>query len=179
VNHQVENHVNIQAARAESAEPVNLKKQRPPGYGFGGYYSGIEPLEVPDLQDAATALGKSRHFLRFLHGPRNGLLEENIHIVGESLVRHFGVARGRNNHGYGARRLPYLVQVREGSNSQFRRHFPRFFRPKVVDTYEVRSRELFQYSGMLLAVLPYSDDSYGNSIAHLVHLGNWKMENGN
>jgi hypothetical protein len=32
---------------------------------------------------------------------------------------------------------------------------------------------------MLLAVLTDSDDCYGNSIAQLIPLGNWKMETGN
>ena len=57
VDHQVQNHVHIQAARAEDVEPVDLEEQGQGGAALQLDHRRIEALQVAHLQDAAVAFG--------------------------------------------------------------------------------------------------------------------------
>jgi hypothetical protein len=62
---------------------------------------------------------------------------------------------------------PDLLQAREGPDSKFSRHFPGSFGAKVVDSHEVRSRDLLQPPGVLLTMLTNPEHGYRNSFAQL------------
>src|SRR5579864_6899057 len=55
VNHQIEDDVDVEAARAEFAHAVDFKKQRLGDGGFEREDGGIEALEVADLEDFIAA----------------------------------------------------------------------------------------------------------------------------
>ena len=57
MNHQVEHHVHIQAARSEFAQPVNLEKQRLGHNRAERDDRGIEALQMSHLKDAAGRAG--------------------------------------------------------------------------------------------------------------------------
>jgi hypothetical protein len=104
--------------------------------------------------------------------------------VGKGLAGYFGVAGGGYNHAYGTNCTPHLLQAREGPDSEFSRQFPGSFGAKIIDSYELRSRDLLQSPGVFLAVLTNPDHGYCNSFAQLdprrkSETGNWKTETGN
>src|SRR5712692_6038411 len=53
VDHQIENDVDIEAPRAENAQPMDFEEQRQPCDFFQRHDSRIEALEMSDLQNAA------------------------------------------------------------------------------------------------------------------------------
>jgi hypothetical protein len=146
---------------------VDFKKQRLAGYRLGSHHPRVEPLEVSDLQDASPALGQSRDLLSLLQGARDGLLEKNIHAMGKGLARYFRVTGRGNNHAYGTNRTPHLLQAGEGPDSKFGRQLPGSFGAKVIDSYELRSRDLLQRSRVFLSVLTNPEHGYCNSLAQL------------
>ena len=53
VNHQVQHHIHIQAAQGEFAHAVDFEKQRHGHHLARVDHSGVEALQVSDLEDAA------------------------------------------------------------------------------------------------------------------------------
>jgi hypothetical protein len=89
--------------------------------------------------------------------------------MGKGLAGYFRVAGGGNNYAYGANRTPHLFQACEGPDSKFGRQLPGSFGAKVIDSYELRSRDLLQSSRVFLTVLTRSDYRNGYLFAQ-IHL---------
>jgi hypothetical protein len=104
--------------------------------------------------------------------------------MGKGLARYFRVAGSGYNHAYGTNRTPHLLQAREGPDSKFGRQLPGSFGAKVIDSYELRCRNLREPSRVFLTVLTNPEHGYCNSLAQLhprrkykSETRNWKLEN--
>jgi len=100
----------------------------------------------------------------------------------KGLARYFRVAGSGYNHAYGTNRTPHFLQAREGPDPKFGRHLPGSFGAKVIDSYELRSRDLLQRARVFLTVLANPEHGYCNSLAQLhprLENRNSKTENRN
>ena len=70
VNHQIEHHVHVQAARAEFAQPVHLEEQGLGDHRLERRYGRIEALQMPDLQNAPGARRGLDQHAGFVDGVR-------------------------------------------------------------------------------------------------------------
>ena len=64
VNHQVEHHADVRAARRVGRKAVRLDEARVGGHAFQVFEDGVEPLDVADLQDAMLLLRQLDQFAR-------------------------------------------------------------------------------------------------------------------
>ena len=90
VDHQVQHHADVRAARRVRREAVRLDEARVSGHAFEILENGIEPLDVTDLQDALALLRQFHQFggLRGVVGHR--LLHQHVLAL---LQQRFGQAR--------------------------------------------------------------------------------------
>jgi hypothetical protein len=58
VDHEIENHVYVERAWGEDAEPVGLEEHGPVEVDAGGCDGGVEALEMADLDDAVESCGE-------------------------------------------------------------------------------------------------------------------------
>ena len=59
MNHQIENHVDIETARGKHAQPVDFEEERNRGRAFERLDGGVEALQVPHLKNAAVTFANS------------------------------------------------------------------------------------------------------------------------
>ena len=78
VDHQVEHHVHVQAARTEQVQTVDLEKQGQGSAALQFDDPGIESLQVPHLQDPPVAPGGVDEAGRRGEVGRDGLLHEHV-----------------------------------------------------------------------------------------------------
>jgi hypothetical protein len=102
----------------------------------------------------------------------------------KGLARYFRVAGSGYNHAYGTNRTPDLLQAREGPDSKFGRQLPGSFGAKVIDSHELRCRNLREPSRVFLTVLTNPEHGYCNSLTQLYprrkyksETRKWKLEN--
>src|SRR5712664_3013675 len=100
VNHQVVDHVHIEAARREHPQPVHFKKKRPVQNRLYGDHRGIETFDMPYLQDAFVNLRrrKQRIGLREIHG--HGLLDQNVKPHLHQPAAHLRMHDGGHGHAH-------------------------------------------------------------------------------
>ena len=65
VDHQVVNHVHIQAARRKHSQPVHFKKQRPVHNRLHRQHCRIKSFDVAHLQNSPVPLGRLQQLVRF------------------------------------------------------------------------------------------------------------------
>ena len=63
MDHEVKDHVHVQAARAENAQPVDFEKKRAARQSFGRQHAGIKAFHVPDLENPLARGGKLDQFV--------------------------------------------------------------------------------------------------------------------
>ena len=101
VDHEVEDDIDVEGARAERAEAVDLEEHRAGDDGQGGDDGGIEALEVADLDDAAGGAGGGDDVVGFRQGGGERLFDEQVHAALQQRLGDFGVMNGGDGDGGG------------------------------------------------------------------------------
>ena len=83
MHHQVEDHVDVEGARAEDAEPVRLKEHGVVQDGRCSDDSGIEALQMTGLQNAPVLRGEFDEATGFADAGGDRLLDQNIDPGGQ------------------------------------------------------------------------------------------------
>ena len=78
VNHQVEDHVDIERARREDGEPVRLKKHGAAELGLDGKDGGVEALEMAGLQNALALFGAGDEVVGFRKAGGERLFDQQV-----------------------------------------------------------------------------------------------------
>jgi dienelactone hydrolase len=98
VDHQVQHHVHVQAARAEQTQPVDLEKQ---GSGLDQVQSRdrrVEAFQMPRLQDAAVTRSRvHQSFTRRIVGG-DGLFHHHVDALLQQLAADLGMKGGGSRH---------------------------------------------------------------------------------
>ncbi len=93
VDHQVEHHVDIQAARAEEVHAVDFEEEGQGGALFERHDGGVEALQVAHLQDAAAAGGGIDQAVGGGQVAGDGLLHQHVDAGIEQEAADLGVER--------------------------------------------------------------------------------------
>ena len=78
VNHQVVDHVDVEAARSENTEAMDFEKERAIENWLDGDHRGIEAFDVADLQDAREFLCGSEESIGFGQIARHRFFDKDI-----------------------------------------------------------------------------------------------------
>jgi hypothetical protein len=134
VDHQVKHDVDIEAAWAKGTQSVNFEKERVAGRTVSGDNPGIEPFDMPDLQDSALRSSTLNKVVRFLNRAGYRLLKENIHAAIECPLRYGRVIGGRHNNTNSLSSGQGVIETFEGGHSKFSCQFLCPLGYQVVDT---------------------------------------------
>ena len=95
MNHQVQHHVHVQAARAEFAEAMDLEKQRF-FYDITQRDDGrIKALQMTHLKNTAATRGGFHQRPASFKGMSNGFFHHHIETRFHQLASNFGMSDGR------------------------------------------------------------------------------------
>ena len=88
VHHQVEDHVDVEGARAEDAEPVRLEEHGVVQDGHCGDDGGIETLQMARLQNATVVRGERNEAARFADAGGDRFLDKNVDAGSQQSFAH-------------------------------------------------------------------------------------------
>jgi len=97
VNHEVEDDVDIERARAEDAEPMNLEEHGLAEQRQRGANRGIEALQVSDLRDALVLGGNLDEFVSLRKSGGDRLFDENVDAGFHQRARDVKMKDGRHS----------------------------------------------------------------------------------
>jgi len=115
VDHQVENDVDIEAARREDAEAVDFEKQRDGQRFFERGDGWVEALQVSRLQDAAVFLSQPGETFGTLRRFGDRLFDQNIDAGFEQARRDGFVGDGRSRDDSGIDLPKYVIDALMGA----------------------------------------------------------------
>src|SRR6185436_1882518 len=78
VDHQVQDDVDVEAARGERAQPVNLDEARGRDGRLQDVHRRVEALDVADLEDGLAVRGHADQVLRLGGRRGHGLLDQDV-----------------------------------------------------------------------------------------------------
>jgi len=78
VDHEVEDHVDVQRARGEDGQAMRLKEHGTAQFWLDGEHSGVEALQVTRLQDAPGSFGTRNQVVSFGERCGEGLFDQQI-----------------------------------------------------------------------------------------------------
>src|SRR5207237_8780839 len=94
VNHQVEDDVNVEAARSENAEAMDFEKERAVENRFDGDHRGIEAFDVADLQDALEFFCGGSESVSLGQIARHRIFDEDVEAEFHQAAADSGVIDG-------------------------------------------------------------------------------------
>ena len=149
VDHQVENHGHVGAARLKGSEAVDLQEAGLVEVGRGGAHGPVKPLHVAHLEHH-TVLGRAPHqVFRARERVRQGLFHEQADAPLQHGAPHLGVRGRGNGHGH---RIHAIEQRGEGGvrhRAELLRHLGGARRVLVVDPGKAHARHARQQPGVV------------------------------
>src|SRR5579884_4555391 len=98
MNHQIEDHMNIGPALYKGSHPVALDETGLDQTFLELSDTGIESLDVADLEHSSALLGQRKKLICFFKGRRHRLLQKEIDPVFKERLGDFEMRRRWNNH---------------------------------------------------------------------------------
>jgi hypothetical protein len=121
VNHQIQNHVDVQAAGAEFTHAVNFEKQGLGDRGLKGDDGGVKPLEVADQQDSMEPRRVVNQAARGGRLVRDGFFHQYIDAELHEPASDVGVSNsGRRDHRRVRMFREMIERVEHGASMGFR-----------------------------------------------------------
>ncbi|HLZ97274.1 MAG TPA: hypothetical protein VKP66_04955 [Steroidobacteraceae bacterium] len=114
MDHEVEDDVDIEAAGAEDAEAVDFEKQGLAGDFFERDDSGVEALEVADLEDAGVGIGGVDEAVGGGEVGGDGLFDKDVDTGFEERAGYVGVGGGGDGDDGGVDFSGELAGIGEG-----------------------------------------------------------------
>ena len=108
MDHEVQDHVHIDAAGHDGRQPVRLDEAGGFEVRTGGLNRGVEPLDLSHEERALLDPGRGEHGGPLFHGRGHRLLDEDVKAALQTGEREIGVAR----RGRGDRDRIHLVEER-------------------------------------------------------------------
>jgi hypothetical protein len=96
VNHQIKHDVDIQRARGELTDAMDLEIDGLANVRPQRNECRIETLEMAHLKNGIAFAGSTNHLIRFFERPRDRLFDENVNAGLEQSARDFTVHLGRH-----------------------------------------------------------------------------------
>ena len=151
VDHQVEHHVDVEAARRERAESMDFDEAGLPYFAPQDVHRGVEPLDVADLEDDSAALGQLDEVIRLPEGRGHRFLQEHVSPSLQEPPSYRVMVYRRHCDRNGIRLGGDRVESRQGLSAVARRHLRRTLAVRVVHADELDSVEIREDASMMLA----------------------------
>src|SRR5467141_857937 len=119
VDHQVVDHVDIEAARRKHTQPVHLEKERMIQNRLDRQHRWVESFDVADLQQALMPLCRVQQRIRLRQSLRHGLLDQNIEAHFHKAAANLSMLGGGHGHADGIGSAAQLVERGEGMGPKF------------------------------------------------------------
>src|SRR6266478_7667163 len=119
VDHQVVDHVDIEAARRKHTQPVDLEKERMIQNRLDRQHRWVESFDVADLQQALMPLCRVQQRIRLRQSLRHGLLDQNIEAHFHKAAANLSMLGGGHGHADGIGSAAQLVERGEGMGPKF------------------------------------------------------------
>ena len=162
VDHEVEDHRHVGAARLERGQALGLEEPRLLEVRRGGAHCAVEPLHVPDLEHGLRGGGALHQLLRARDRVRQGLLHQQAPAPLQHRQPHTGVGRRRHRHRHRCDAIEQCVERGVGDRFQLTRHLGGPRRIDVVDPHQLGARQSPQQPHMVIAQGSGADDPYAH-----------------
>lgn len=113
VNHEIENHVDVETARRKRGEPMDLEKLWLGGDLARGCYYRIESLDMANLQDPVVPGRSVDQRLGLFKGGRDRLLDKNVDAMFEKVRANASVIHCGNRQAHRVDLAEEFVVIRE------------------------------------------------------------------
>ena len=114
VDHQIEHHVDVEAAGREDAEAMDLKEERKCDGFFECGDGRVKSFEMTHLQDALVLGSKAHQMLSAGEIERNWLLYQDVEARFEQFASNLGMGNGWDSNNAGLRGLGESFQRVKG-----------------------------------------------------------------
>jgi len=149
VNHEVEDNVDVEAARSENAEAVDFKKERERDGFLNGENGWVEALEVADLEDAVVLGGELNEVPGALEIEGDGLLDEDVEAGFDELTADFGMGNRGHRDYAGIGVIGEFLERGEGARVKFCRCGGGCLFVAIKDAGELGTGEIFEYADVI------------------------------
>ena len=122
VNHQIEDHPDIETAIGKGREPVRFNEAGMAEAFLELLEDGIEALDVANLEDPFGLAGDLEEFLRLCFVAGDGLLDQDMDPPAQEIPTYFEVIFGRDRHAHGIAARCQGLQRIDHLAPEFRRH---------------------------------------------------------
>ena len=160
MDHEIQHHVHIQAARAEQVHAVNLEEQGQGDALFESQDGGVETLQVAHLKDAPAARGGLDEAVGRGKVPRDGLLHQDVDAGGEKVAADFGVDCGGRGDDGGIDLAGEVARIGEGHGLIAPGGFGGAGGVGIDDGGELRARGFVDHAAVVLSEGSGADDGY-------------------
>src|SRR6202011_4499974 len=121
VDHQVVDHVDIEAARREYSQAVHLEKKWMIQNWLDRQHRRVESFDVADLQQALMPLCRVQQRIRLRKALRHGLFDQNVESHFHQAAANLRMLRGGHGHADGIGSSVQLVESSESMRAEFGR----------------------------------------------------------
>ena len=161
MDHQVQNHVHIQAARTENAQTVDLEEQRHAGLLFQGDDGGVETLQMTHLEHAALLVGGVDKAISRFQVRRDGLLHQHINTLLHQPARDVCMRGSGDRDDGGIHHTAEHLRIRQRPASMLAGNLGRARRIAVYDRHQLSPLALRDYAGVIAPEL--ADSHHGDA----------------
>ncbi len=171
MDHEVQDDVDVEAARRGHAEPMALDEQGIGDRSQDGIDRGVVALDVADSEDAAAGASERDEGVRLARAGRDRLLDEHVEPPLEEETRQRGVGGGRCGHHDGVGAPGDLFAARQHDRRLLARHLlgPPFV--VIVDAHENDSGGLRRHAGVLAPQMADPDHRQADRSGHAHRAG--------
>src|ERR1700756_2743257 len=165
VDHQVVDHVHIQAARGKNPQMVHFKKKRAIEDWLNRQHRGIESFNVAYLQNSGVLFGGSKQGVGIGKILRHGLFDQDIDSQLHQGAADFGVRDGRNGNAGGVNLSLHFLQGRERPSVEFLREGCGPCGVAVEDSRQLGGFHLAINAGVITAKFTTTRNRHTNALA--------------
>ena len=122
MDHEVQDHIHIQAARAKQVHPVHLEEEGQAGAAFQFQHGRVETFQMADLQDPAIPRGGGDQPVGRSQAAGDGLFHQEIDAGFEQPTSHLFMGGGGHGHDGGihlARQIARFGESQRRAGSAF------------------------------------------------------------
>ncbi len=164
MNHQIVDHVHVEAARRKDTQSVHFEEQRPVQDRLDRNYGRVEAFDVAHLKDPSAFLRRTeqRIGLRKIHGHR--LLDKHVESHFQQPAAHLRVRDRRDGDARGVRAAAQLIETIQDLRLKFRRNGRGAFWILVEDANELRAFQFTVHTRVVASEFAYAYDGDTNPL---------------
>ena len=162
MNHQIVDHVHVEAARRKDAQSVHFEKQRPVQDRLNRNHGRIETLDVAHLQDPSVFLCRVEQCICLHETNGHGFLDKHVETHFQKPAAHRCVGDRRDGHASGIRLSAQFIETFQDLRLKFSRNGRGTLLILVEDSNEFRAFEFPVHSRVVAPEFACTDNGNTN-----------------